>query len=199
MNCSCRTSQRLVALTLSLSSLLAVSCQESLPVYTAPANILAAEVVSIEQLNDRQAPPGAQAVRVLLSIENRHDEVFFDSVDIRGMIRFSWDRKRTRGRMLSIAERNLKNRDLIVHRRLLLVPGQRIFFEVIWNMKSDDSLYLPSEMNFAEARKRQCYYNVICADPEVFTAEASLKVFNSLAEVATVRKEFTFVGRAYIL
>ena len=180
-------------------SLVGLSCKESLPVYATPSNILAADIVSIEQLNDKQAPPGAQAVRIILSVQNIHDEVFFDSVNISGTIHCSWERKPTRDRVLYLSESNFKNRSLITHRRLLLLPGQQLFFEAIWNMRSDDSLYLPSEMNFANARQRQCYFNVICADPELFKAEAYVKVFTNLAEVATQPKEFTFVGRAYIL
>src|SRR5512143_3919135 len=64
----------------------ALSCHEELPVYQDPSRVLALEITSIEQLNDHIAPPGRQAVRIILSGENIYDEVVFDSVHLDGNI-----------------------------------------------------------------------------------------------------------------
>src|SRR5689334_10381974 len=63
-----------------VSGLLTLSCNEKLPVYVAPTNILSLYVSKVEELNDRQAPPGHQAVHIQLTGENIFDEVFQDSV-----------------------------------------------------------------------------------------------------------------------
>ena len=192
----------LVRYTLSLVmslGMFSLSCKESLPVYVAPTNILAVNVVKMEQLNDHVAPPGNQMVKIVFTCENIFDEVFQDSVDIKGTLRIWWKRKPTRFRTIYITSNNLRERDLINKGKLLLTPGQRVSFETLWNLKSDDSLYLPTEMNFAFLRKRTCWFNTACSDPEEFIVETSLNLYNRLGYVSAPEEQFTFVGRTYIV
>lgn len=191
--------QILVVLVFFVVALFGLSCKESLPVYTAPTNILALKVSTIEQLNDHAAPPGNQMVRIVFSCENIYEEVFQDSVDIKGTVFIWWKRKPTRVRTISISLANLRERDLISNGKLLLTPGQQVSFETLWNMKGDDSLYFPSEMNFAFLRKRQCWYNTACADPEEFVVETSLNLYDRLGYVVAPATSFIFIGKTYIL
>lgn len=177
---------------------LSLTCKESLPQYVEPTNILSVKVTTIEQLNDRIAPPGRQVVRIVLTGENIHDEVFQDVVNIKGSIRIWWQRKPTRYRTLYLTQAQFTNKSLLHDGKLLLVPGQQFTMEVFWNLKSDDSLYLPSEMNFAEARKRSCDYNIICADPEKFVIESSLNLFDRIGYIAALSREVTFIGRSCV-
>src|SRR2546425_1225761 len=43
-----------------------LTCQDSLPTYAVPANIMSFEVKTIEQLSNRIAPPGRQLVHMVL-------------------------------------------------------------------------------------------------------------------------------------
>ena len=56
MNCNA-LARRLPILTACLLALASFSCDEKLPVYVEPKNILSLRVSKVEQLSDRQAPP----------------------------------------------------------------------------------------------------------------------------------------------
>src|SRR5438477_7701307 len=101
---------------------ISLSCNEKLPVYVAPTKILSLRVAKVEQLNDRQAPPGYQAVHFQLVGENIFDEVFQDSVDIKGSMRIWWKRKPQRFRTISLTLENFTSRGLIHNGRMLIVP-----------------------------------------------------------------------------
>lgn len=177
-------------------SLLVLSCDERLPTYVAPANVLALRVTTIEQLNDHFAPPGNQEVHLVIVGENVHDEVFQDTVDFRGSVRIWWKRKPGRFKTIFLSEKNLTDRTLVHNRKMLLVPGQQFSMDVLWNLRSDDGIYLPSEMDFLKFRQRSCDPNVHCATPEEFVVEVSLNVFDRLGYIGAPAKEFTFIARA---
>lgn len=177
---------------------LSLSCNESLPTYEDPQNVLALKVTLIEQLNDRIAPPGRQVVHVVLEAENIHDEVFFDSVNIGGAVRIWWKRKPVRFRTMLLTEDNLLDHDLISNGKIMLLPGQKVALDLYWNLRTDEGIYLPREMNFAFLRRRVCDYNVACADPEEFVLEASLKIFDRLGVVQAPVNSFVFTGRVCI-
>ena len=75
MNCNA-LARRLPILTACLLALASFSCDEKLPVYVEPKNILSLRVSKVEQLSDRQAPPEHQGVHIQLVGENIFDEVF---------------------------------------------------------------------------------------------------------------------------
>ena len=182
-------------------AIVSLSCEESLPIYVAPTNILSLRIAQIEQLNNRQAPPSRQAVHIKLIGENIHDEVFQDSVNIKGSLRIWWKRKPERYRTMYLTLENFTSRDLIHNGRMLLLPGQQFTVEATWDMKTDDSVYVasPTEMNFAYPLERVCDYNIACADPEAFVVEASLNVYDRIGYVVAEAKEFSFVGKVCIL
>lgn len=188
-----------VGLLAACRSVIVLSCQESLPVYVKPTNILALEVSTVEQLNDRAASPADhQVVRFVVSCENTHDEVYYDSVDIRGSLRIWWKRKPQRYRTIYLTAENFRDKGLVRNEKLLIVPGQTVSLEAMWNLRSDDSLYLPTEMNFAFLRRRVCGYNIACADPEEFVVEASLNLFDRLGYISAPPVIFSFIGRVCI-
>jgi hypothetical protein len=178
-----------------LGAIVSLSCNEHLPVYAPPAKVLDLSVGMIEQLNDHVAPPGRQMVHVVLVSENIYDEVFQDSVNIKGSVRIWWKRKPSRFRTIYLTEKNFISRSLIHNRKLMILPGQQVTFDFYWDIRSDDGVYLPSEMDISEARKRVCATNVYCYTPEVFVIEASLSIYDRLGYISAPAKEFTFVGR----
>jgi hypothetical protein len=182
-----------------VAALYALSCKEELPTYVAPQNVLALSVTTIEQLSDHVAPPEAQVVHLVLTGENVFDEVFMDSVDVKGTMTIWWKRKPDRSRTIYLTEKNMTDRSLIHNQRLMLVPGQTFSMDVDWDLRSDDDIYLPSEMDFLFARKRYCEHNVICSNPEVFVVEVSLNVYNRLGYLSAPPREFTFIGRMCVL
>ena len=196
MNCSTMTHRLPVAVISFVLGIAALSCEEKLPVYVEPTNILSLRVSKVEQLNDRQAPPGRQAVHIQLVGENIFDEVFQDSVDIKGSMRIWWKRKPDRFRTLYLTLENFTSRDLIHNGRMLLLPGQQFTVDAIWDLKTDDSIYVahPNEMTYTYPDERICDYNIICSDPEGFVVESTLNVYDRLGYISAEVKEFTVVG-----
>jgi hypothetical protein len=178
-----------------LGAMISLSCKESLPTYVFPSNIMSLKVATIEQLSNRLARPGHQAVHMVLVGRNIFDEVFEDSVDIKGAVRIWWQRKPRRFRTIELSAQNLVDPGLVSNGKMMLLPGQEFGLEFTWDMMSDDSLYLPSEMIFAfERRERQCDYSVVCSDPETFVVEASVSVYNRIGVVSAPARNFTFIG-----
>ncbi len=188
----------LVSTLVALLALASLRCKETLPTYQDPKNVLALKVTLIEQLNDRLAPPGRQAVHAVLEAENVFDEVFYDSVNVSGAVRIWWKRRPVRFKTIVLSQSNLQNRDLIANGKIMLLPGQKISLDLYWNLRSDDGIYLPHEMNFAFLRRRICDFNVACADPEEFVLEASLKIYDRLGFIQAPPTSFMFTGRTCI-
>ena len=173
------------------------SCDESLPVHQFPKDPMLLTVSLIEQMSIRVAPPGAQKVHLLLEALNNYSDVFYDSVRIQGSVRIWWKRKAQRYTTLYITKANLTNPSLIQNGKMLLVPGQKFTVNLYWDMKSQDSIYLPNEMDYTYATlKRVCNYHVICSDPEIFVVEASLLDFDKIGYITAPPVEFTFIGTA---
>jgi hypothetical protein len=179
-------------------TLVSMSCHEMLPVYVSPDHLLSLKITQAEQLDDRIAPPYHQAVRIVLTGENIYDDVFYDSVDIKGTMRIVWERKPSRIRDLVLTSANFADKELLHNGKMLLAPGQRFSVVTTWNLKSNDSIYLAGEMNFAFLRRRQCAFNIACSDPETFVVGASLNVYDRIGYVSATPKEFVFVGRECI-
>jgi hypothetical protein len=178
-----------------LCGAISLTCNEALPTYVFPQNVMSLKVSLVEQLNDKIAPPDHQMVHFVLEGKNTFDEVFQDSVDIRGSMRIWWKRKPQRFRTVYLTKSNLTNPSLIQNGKMMLLPGQGFSMNVFWNLKTDDSLYLPYEMNFAFYTQRHCGLNVSCADPEDFVVEVSLNVFDRLGYIIAPSIEYTFVAR----
>ncbi|MBI5215949.1 MAG: hypothetical protein HY960_09355 [Ignavibacteriae bacterium] len=179
-----------------------LSCKEELPVYVPPEKVLSVKVELVEQLADRIAPPGAQMIRIKLVGENIYDEVFFDTVNIRGTMKISWLRNPGRERTIEFGERDFLNQDLISNKKMMLLPGQQIGFQFYWNLKGDDSVYFPREMNYVYAFRRECArhlgYQVICSDPEEMIVQGELSVFKNLEVISVSPFLFTVIGKAMV-
>jgi hypothetical protein len=185
MRCNISFCEAFVTIAIFLTALLSLSCSEALPVYEAPENVMAFEVTKVEQLNDHIAPPNKPRVHIVIVGENIFDEVFYDSVNIRGSMRIWWKRKPMRYRTIYLTEKNMTDRSLIRNNRMMLLPGQRFSLEAYWDIKSDDGMLLLSEMDF-------------CANPEDFVIEVSLNIFDRLGYISAPPIEFTYTGRACV-
>ena len=179
-------------------ALFSITCEETLPTYVAPQNVIGVRTTEVEQLNDHVAPPSSPLVRLVFVAENIHDEVFQDSVNIQGTVDIIWIRKPTRRRRLYISERDVVDRNLIRNGKMILVPGQQFSMEVYWDVRSDEGLSLLTEMNFARLTQRVCDFNVACADPEYFDINVTLNVFDRIGYVKAETREFRYVGRTCI-
>lgn len=173
---------------------LSLTCDESLPTYVFPQHVLSLEVAMAKQLNNHDGPPSRQGVHFRLVGENIFDEVFLDSVDIKGSVRIWWKRKPFRFKTIYLSARDLADPGLVVNKKMMLLPGQKFSMDLYWNCKSDDSLYLPYDMNYDYSERRLCDYNVLCSDLEDFVVEASLNVYDRLGYVAAPPMDFKFFG-----
>jgi hypothetical protein len=195
MKCKIATRMLTLGMILLAFAITSWSCKESLPVRVFPDKVISINVASVDQLNDHQAPPGRQQVHIVVIGENIYDEVFWDTVSIRGSMRIWWKRKPERYRTLYLTEKNLTDRNLIANKRMLLVPGQTFTLETYWDIKNDWGLYLPSEMDFLNLDARSCDNNVACGNSEEFIIELTINIYNRLGYLTAPAKEFTFYPR----
>ncbi len=179
--------------------LLLTSCHETLPEYSTPGNVLDVSLASYEQLNDHIAPPLRPLVHLVVECRNVHDEVFWDSVDIRGTMRIWWKRKPSRYTTIPITEKNLTERSIVHNGKLLLAPGQQFTFDTYWDLKTDFGLFMIEEMDWSNPNRKYCAANVYCAPPEIFVVELSLNVYDRLGFVTAPPTEITIIGRACVL
>jgi hypothetical protein len=175
-----------------------LTCNESLPDYHSPGNVLAVRTSTYEQLNDHIAPPNHPLVHFVVLCQNVHDEVFWDSVDVKGTMRIWWKRKPSRYRTLSLTEKNFTDRTLIRNGKLLLAPGQQFSLDTYWDMKSDFGQFLPEEMDWSNPKLKYCAANVYCAPPEIFVVEVTLNIYDRLGAVIAPAREITIIGRACV-
>ena len=186
----------IISCLLFIVAIVALSCQESLPVYMPPQNIMTMKISLVEELDSRVAPPGHQAIHIVMTGQNVFDEVFYDSVDIKGSVRVWWERKANFFGTLYLTSANFVDKELIHDGKMLLSPGQQFTVETFWDMKSDDSVYLPGRMDFSFFSKRPyCDVNIKCANPELFMAEATLNVYDKIGYISAAPKEFTFIAK----
>ncbi len=185
-------------------SLCSITCDEALPTYVAPKNVLSVHLETVEQLSDRLAPPpDHQMVRIRLMAQNTFDEVFFDTVNISGTMTISWVRRPLRVRNIRIEEKDFLDRGLIKNKKMMLLPGQQVGIQFYWDMKSDDSVYFPTEMNYIPAYNRNCGVylgnTVICSNPEEMIIEGHLSLFKNLDSVHVEPTAFSIIGRNIIV
>lgn len=168
-------------------------CDESLPEYKFPDRVIEISITKVEEITPRQTPNGRQQLKFHLQGENVYDEVFQDSVDIKGSIRVWWERMPELYRTFTLNTFTLNERDLIHNGKMTILPGQRFSMDVVWDLRNDQGLYLPEKMNLTRTNTRVCGTNIICADPETFVVEASLNVFDRLGYANAEPRKFNFV------
>ncbi len=194
----CKLYFNLLLIFLLTLSILSISCKESLPVYVPRNKVIAIRVSKIEQLNDHIAPPNRPMVHLVIQGENIYDEIFWDSVNIKGSMRIWWKRKPVRYRTIYLTEKNLTDPTLIRNRKMMLLPGQRFSLEAYWDVRSDDGIFLPNEMDFSYLLKRYCEHNVACGSPEDFVVEVSLNVYDRLGYLVAPSVQFIYKPRACV-
>ncbi len=194
---------RIVLLLVVVAMLSSLSCEESLPTYVAPSQVLTASVEKAEQLSDRIAPPGRQMMRIKIVVENVYDEVFYDTVNIKGTMTITWLRKAERSRTITVDEKDFLDRDLIKNRKMMLLPGQKVGLQLFWNFKGDDSTYFPEEMVYARAEPRNCGGisggTIICSNAEDMLVEGTLSIFKDLPPVSVEAYTFFAIGRMIVI
>lgn len=193
-----RSLPRPAAFLLLLALIAGQGCEERLPVYSDPVDVMRVSVAAVEQLDDHLAPPGRQMVRIILQGVNAYDEPFLDSVRIEGTMKIWWERQPHRFRHIPLTQADLVDPSLVNNGKMLLVPGQTFSMEVFWNMRSDDGVYLPALMNFAWLTRRICAPNIACADPETFVIETTLNVYDRIGVLQAPPARFTFTARVRI-
>ncbi|MGA2622432.1 MAG: hypothetical protein ABSF91_01130 [Bacteroidota bacterium] len=195
MRCKFSVSRTLVkALTVASLGMIFIRCNESLPTYKFPDRVLSLQTTLVEQLPDRVAPPGRQVVHVRLTGENVYTDIFQDSVDVKGTVRIWWQDMPTRLRTLYLTVKNFSNRGLVQNGQLTLLPGEQFTMDVYWNLKDDDSIYIPS-VDLIYQPFHLCDVNVMCGDPVIFVVEASISIYDRLGFIASPPVEFPFVKR----
>lgn len=198
MKCENLSGSIALYLAIALLSFVSIKCEESLPVYVQPNKVIEIQVIKVEQLNDHIAPPNRPLVHFVIQGENIHDEVFWDSVNIKGSMRIWWKRKPVRYRTVYLTEKNLTDQTLIYNNKMMLLPGQRFSLSAYWDVRSDDGIFLPNEMDFAYLVKRYCEHNVACGSPEDFVIEVSMNVYDRLGYLIAPAKEFIYRPRACV-
>lgn len=179
-------------------ALLALRCNESLPAYVFPQNVLSLNVTDVEENWDRTAPIFNQQIRIRLEGENTYDEVFQDTLDVKGTMRIWWVRFPDIFRTIVLSEKDIKERELIHNGKLTLLPGQKFTMDIYWDLLTDSGMYVADKFNFTKIYLRECLPNIACSDPEQFVVETSLNVFDRLGYLKAEPKAFYVVAHTCI-
>lgn len=194
MNCNTPISRIAFHVAFVLFGVMSITCDESLPTYKFPSNVLSVQVTRVEQVNDRLAPPGRQAVHFQITCENIYTDIFQDSVDVRGIVKVWWKRKPSRSRTIYITQKYFSNRSLIQNGQLTMLPGQQFTMDVYWNLKGDDSVSFLEDMMYQPLHRCEPNnYALFCADPEIFSVQPSISIFDRLGFIPSSSVDFPFV------
>jgi hypothetical protein len=178
-----------------LPSLFFTSCDETLPDRNDPTNLLTARMSWHYSYSLRE-----NAYSILVIVRNNSDETIQAQAAIAGTIRIEWliplevtgDIVKTRTDKLDGRNINGARQYDAFTGMITLASGDSITLYYSWNLKMDDSTWLPYNPAFNEARKRDDYkhYGNYCyAGPYVrfffarqaYRVQASIRIFNQTA------------------
>ncbi|MFI5250932.1 MAG: hypothetical protein ACHQQQ_00750 [Bacteroidota bacterium] len=168
------------ALLIIFFALVALRCHESLPTYVFPSNVIGIQVLQINQVSDQTLPPQHQLIHIRLTGQNIYDVVFQDSIDLKGTLRIWMEQNPTLYRTYTLTYANLKEKYLVHDGKMTLLPGQKFTMDFVWNLRTDDGIFVGDKMNMVRGTLRNCGPNIICTDPYNFIVESSLNVYDRL-------------------
>jgi hypothetical protein len=162
------------------------SCQESLPPYNDPADVLKGSVRGRYVFSAT-----ANAVRFDFTVVNTFDETFQDRGILRGEIVLTLRRKPTVHKALSLGPSNLTEGNFVFSTQVLTMdPGDTIRLTATWDY-TDDSYRDLRDSEFVYIQDPGCPFRNISLE-EVFDVRGSLMVFDKVEEVSAVPVEFGF-------
>jgi hypothetical protein len=187
--------------------LAAGGCNESLPVREDQTRLFTARVSSAFHRENAQ-----NYIRIFVSIVNRTDEVIEERESISGTVQIEWvpaadvgvpmaERKRTltlsRGNIFRAPQGYDQNSG-----KLMIRPNDSIVFFANWNLRSNDSTYLPKFWaSFTDGQCGVIYENNeagrrIITKRQRFLVSASVKLFEKLAVLYTTETNLSscYVG-----
>ncbi len=151
-------------------------CDESLPPRNDPTNLFSARIsghyVYSKLFN---------GIVVNLTIVNEFDETFQEDALLDGSIRIVWERK-------PLLQKNLTFRDLSLtyaknydRRRGILTidPGDSITFVYLWDLKTDQGVFIPAD-GFSYEEYMRCEPLRVTDRPEFFTLTGNVRIFDRL-------------------
>jgi hypothetical protein len=183
-------------------------CNESLPVYTPPENVLKASIgalntpidtVRYSMLDDNNP----NLVRVTLTspfhgyelaIVNNYEETIQDDLDVEGQLELAWVEKPELKAVIPITNTSFYDGDLDPVTGLLTInPGDTVRFRVYWNFRLTTTDWAFSQVHYTDGPA------VVVGPMQVFSdrfhkamllnATVKVKVFRSLSFIEAQTKE----------
>jgi hypothetical protein len=170
-----------------LCILLLSSCDESLPPYQQPVNLLAIDRIEISQ--GTYSLEGDYLVKFFIYGKNQFDETFSEAVNIEGKVEIWNKEKPDLFATLSLNNTNFSPNTNLSGNVLTIGPGEEFELLVTWNSHTDDGEDLADFINGST--------HTISAESEDmrdFYVQAEVTLFEELGLVQSVPVLFVFNG-----
>lgn len=165
-----------------------LSCDESLPPYTPPQDVLAITQVFAAQ---GTINPGIPILNVLITGVNQYEETFEDTVNANGEVRIWWKRHPEFKATLPLSNGHFVPPTPIRGSRLTLDPGDTFHMKTVWYMMSDEGEYLIDLLDYSIDDVRGDFEY---ARPETLMIEIELMIYRQIGMIRSDPVSFEFTG-----
>jgi hypothetical protein len=160
-----------------------ISCEESLPTYQAPINVLGIEKIVAEQEYDPQ-----QGINIKFEVigRNFYEETLEDTLNVRGSIRIRWKREPAFQATLTLGNDHFIKTS-VRDGMLRLDPLQDFVVTTRWWLKTDENL---SFMDICAPDVATYDGEKIWSEPETFLFDVRLTVFDGSGDLPSREQTF---------
>ncbi|MFA5833483.1 MAG: hypothetical protein WDA22_08400 [Bacteroidota bacterium] len=185
--------------------LLFAACDEELPPQNNPLNLFTSSVSSQYQYNS-DSKPTQSSIDIFIVYKNYYDETLFDFASMKGTIKIEWlVAPEERGAIIPYRTDEL-TMDNLFHangynfatNKLSIDPNDSIILRYRWNLKTDDSTSLISQVKYVVDRDCQINANPqndigmrFVSARQQFQVSASFTIFQRGGVVSTSPQQFT--------
>ncbi|MHB1050907.1 MAG: hypothetical protein ACYC09_12575 [Bacteroidota bacterium] len=184
------------------------SCNESLPVYTPPENVLSIEINPLNaetdsvrySMLDNNNP---NLVRVTLTspfhgyeiaIVNNYEETIQDDLEIEGNLELSWEEKPELKAVIPITNTSFYDGDLDPVTGLVTInPGDTIRLRVYWDFRLTSSVWAFTQVQYTDGPAVVVGPMQVVSDrfhkPMLLAATIKVKILRSLSFIETAKDE----------
>lgn len=170
-----------------VAGILLLNCEETLPPYTLPQETLILKPLIASQ---GTVGPGIPVINILIQGENQYEEVFQDTVSVKGELIIYWENRPDYIRSIPLNNTQFLEPTPILGRTMTLAPGEIFSMQVVWYLDTDDGLYIPDSLEYSDRLVNGLLY----AEPITFVLQANLTLFNQLGLLQSEPFYFVFSG-----
>lgn len=167
---------------------LIIACNESLPPYAPPENVLA-----ITQIVATQGTIGSGTPILNMNLigVNQYEETFEDTINANGEVRIWWQRHPEFSATLPLSNSHFVPPTPIRGSRLILDPGDTFHMKTVWFLISDQGEYLIDLLDYSQSDVRGDFEY---ARPETLMIEVDLMIYRQIGMIRSDPFAFEFTG-----